>query len=362
MNKTQNNLISNYGIENNLAEKISKKLTITEIKSFEKKRLINDYGLDEETIDIIKRKKSRPPIPPETVTELFFRSMYLCVFCNSTSFVIHHIEEWHKSKSHDIDNLVLLCPNHHNDAHTTHRLAKTLSEQYIKDARNRHYEKVMDLRDKFTFGNLNYKDGGLWYVNILNILNKFYLLVGDDICTMSKLKNYEKLLTKGYINPKGAFTTDNSKLWIPNRRFFNDIQNGMDTQINIRYYLESMVGHVLSKLQLPLLHKLKSTAELKEFKDKKTLLLFKGNIQYTKSTNNPLKNMKGTFQIKNHNFLFEYDSFDYLGNSASTYLLPHGYDGEVMLQIISIKKRNPYYDVTCRVYFISMENNSIIEF
>ncbi|AXX86367.1 HNH endonuclease [Malaciobacter marinus] len=362
MNNTQKKLISNFGIENNLAERISKQLTISKIKQYGKKRLFEDYNLNKETVEIIKRKTSRPPIPDETIKDLFYKSMYQCIICNSTSFVIHHIKEWHRSKSHDIDNLVLLCPNHHNDAHTTHRLAKTLSEKYIKDARKRHYEKVIELRDKFTFGNLNYKDGGLWYVNIEHILKTFYSLFGNDICKMAKLKNFEDLLTKGYINPKGAFTNNNLILWNTNRKFFNDIKGGMNTQLNIREYLESMVGSILSKLQLPLLHKLKSIKELENLHRKEALLLFKGNIKYTKSINNPLKDMKGTFKIQNFNFVFEYNSFYYLGNSASTYLLPSGFDGEVMLKIKSIQKDNQNYNVVCRIYFIGMESNSIIEF
>lgn len=72
--------------------------------------------------------EGRPAIPAETKRQVRQRSYFGCVVCGMPFYDYEHIEEYADTKTHEIDNLVLLCPIHHDMK--THK--KTLSKERIK--------------------------------------------------------------------------------------------------------------------------------------------------------------------------------------------------------------------------------------
>jgi len=92
--------------------------TLSSLTSLDDNELLS-LNISEELIDII-RKGKRPPIPSETMNKLLFKSGWACFVCGKTSggIIVHHIEKYSESHSHDEDNLIVLCLNHHGEAHT----------------------------------------------------------------------------------------------------------------------------------------------------------------------------------------------------------------------------------------------------
>lgn len=93
---------------------------------------LRQLGISEESLPYF-HKERRPPIPEATITRLINSCRNTCCVCrnNRHGVVIHHIEAWAKCKSHEIANLILLCPNCHDQAHSTKELSQNLSPKRL---------------------------------------------------------------------------------------------------------------------------------------------------------------------------------------------------------------------------------------
>ena len=110
---------------------------------------LKDLGLDQSQVAALA-KPSRPPIPEATLASVLFRSRWTCCVCRDSSLgiIIHHIVEWSECRSHDEDNLVALCLNHHDEAHTKRGLTLSLTAERIRWLRAEWYSLVDNQRSK----------------------------------------------------------------------------------------------------------------------------------------------------------------------------------------------------------------------
>ena len=116
-------------IENGFNAKSLKTLSESELR---------DLGLTQFQIeDVIGA--GRPPIPEDILNEVLFKSKWACCICRDPkkAVIVHHLSPWAKSRSHAVENLVILCLEHHGEAHTIHQLTLNLTPDRIKDARDR---------------------------------------------------------------------------------------------------------------------------------------------------------------------------------------------------------------------------------
>lgn len=137
MNKTYKALISR-GISTDIADRIvCKKHTLSSLSALSKNEL-NQLGINE----CLKNKifdVNRPSIPENIIDNLFYKSKRTCCICrdNSRSIVIHHITEWSISKSNEENNLVVLCVQHHDEAHTHKEHSQNLTPKNIQFAKSK---------------------------------------------------------------------------------------------------------------------------------------------------------------------------------------------------------------------------------
>jgi hypothetical protein len=84
-------------------------------------------------------KEARPPIPNDTLMSVLFANRYQCCVCRdrNLSVIVHHIEEWSKSKNHDITNLAVLCLHHHDEAHSKKTLSQNLDAAALRGAKEK---------------------------------------------------------------------------------------------------------------------------------------------------------------------------------------------------------------------------------
>ena len=126
MGRTQTALVAR-GFDSAKAEALAKsKKTLGQLQQMPDADL-QAIGLTTAEIESI-RDGGRPPIPPATVETLLFANRYQCCVCRNPSrpIIIHHVEEWHLSRSHDISNLAVLCLDHHQQAHSKSSLSQNL--------------------------------------------------------------------------------------------------------------------------------------------------------------------------------------------------------------------------------------------
>lgn len=201
MNNTIKALIKR-GIDSITAEKVYKKeYSLNKLRITDDKKLL-DIGLTQEQINLIK-DESRPPIPEETVNKLLYESNFTCCICKDSSngIIIHHIDEWHISKSHDQNNLVVLCPNHHDKAHSHSDLTLNLTKDRLIDFKEKWIEEVkhktaLALKEKQKASNNRYD-----YFNIKRLLELCrHYGISNNNTTFNYLRDINILDKNGNIN------------------------------------------------------------------------------------------------------------------------------------------------------------------
>ncbi|MBN8696463.1 MAG: HNH endonuclease [Bacteroidetes bacterium] len=91
------------------------------------------------------KKTSIRKVPPKIAGKLMFKSDSQCCVCQKKGDHIHHLAG---RVSNDLDNLALLCYEHHNQASLTGTLSKKLSKEAIINYRDHHYKVIANKRQK----------------------------------------------------------------------------------------------------------------------------------------------------------------------------------------------------------------------
>lgn len=89
-------------------------------------------------------KKTKKKIPLKIEADVMFKSHLQCCVCREKGDHIHHLDG--NPSNNSIDNLVLLCFNHHNEATIKGSLSKKLSRQTILKYREHHYQLIENAR------------------------------------------------------------------------------------------------------------------------------------------------------------------------------------------------------------------------
>jgi hypothetical protein len=95
-------------------------------------RLANALSLSD------KPKKASRYIPEPLETKLLCDSMHLCNVCRETGVIIHHIIPVEEGGRAEEANLVVLCLNHHHQAHSKSILARGLRPEHLREYKQRH--------------------------------------------------------------------------------------------------------------------------------------------------------------------------------------------------------------------------------
>jgi len=117
-----------YGLDLAIAKAIEKQgMRMPDIKA------LADDGFQELGIPpyVMKaiRDSIRTPIPSNTVMQVLNDSAFACCICKDRqrSVVIHHIRKFSESRDHSEGNLVAICVQHHDVAHTHSELSQNLT-------------------------------------------------------------------------------------------------------------------------------------------------------------------------------------------------------------------------------------------
>ena len=133
------------GLDSKLIESLVEKgYTLSKLQSLSPDSL-TALGLNESQIQYLF-DRNRPAIPLDILMQVLYASKWCCCVCRNPKkgVVIHHLEEWHISHSHSENNLVVLCPDHHNEAHTKRSLSLNLDKKKLIEFKQRWLTQVQN--------------------------------------------------------------------------------------------------------------------------------------------------------------------------------------------------------------------------
>jgi hypothetical protein len=243
------------GLDSAFAAKLAnEQWTLSKLKLAPRAEL-KTAGLRDDFIDELF-KDARPPIPISTLMNVLFANRYQCCVCRNSklSVIVHHIDEWAKSRQHNIENLAVLCLHHHDVAHSQKTLSKNLDLKTLKDSKDR-WEKEVKRFDAETILDAMRLHYSNW--NYMNELRVFEVAKTLEIA-FEKTQHFSELVNAGLVQPNGlpAPVNDNNLYYMyqgPNflARYFyvSEILNLVVQQlliVNISDYLDKgLLGFAL---------------------------------------------------------------------------------------------------------------------
>jgi hypothetical protein len=162
-------------------------------------------GLDNGT----QAKLKRPPIPPERLFNLLRKCKRICCVCRipNLNIVVHHIKEWHLSRSHAEKNLAVLCLNDHGEAHTERKLGQNLTPELLRKYKEA-WEGDVRAADARAVIGLSKLEGANWdYINHTRLF-RFASQLGIDFrCATA----FDRLRALNIVSQDGHL--NDPKLW-----------------------------------------------------------------------------------------------------------------------------------------------------
>lgn len=206
LNSTEKGMLAR-GVPSNLA----KELTAAghTLKSLRSKTLPELVSLDIPEHVAGKILSGRTPIPSATLLKLLFNNKLTCCICRNPSLpiVVHHVEPWATSRSHAAGNLVVLCPNHHAEAHTKNELTLTLTPTRLRDTKQR-WEVQVKQDDSIVIRKAAQTVGEYW--QFFN-LSRLYEIAEHQGIGLTSLKHYTEAQQAGILDSNGSLVPEHSE-------------------------------------------------------------------------------------------------------------------------------------------------------
>lgn len=228
--------------------------TLSKLKCMTKDELLN-LGLNEEVSKTISNEP-RPSIPQKTISKLLFDSRYTCCVCRNREkpIIIHHIEPWEESRSHDIKNLVVLCLEHHDEAHSKRELSISLTADKIRKMKEEWLEKVKELDKEVVLDAIEPKE---WF-EVMSVcwdyfnINRIYELADNlNINIVDSNKYFLSLYRQGYVDKNGMLISSQvSKYVSKDSLYWLDFMGGT----LISYFYKETMRKIIGATEIVILN------------------------------------------------------------------------------------------------------------
>ncbi|NEN81265.1 HNH endonuclease signature motif containing protein [Paenibacillus elgii] len=322
---------------------ISKGFTLGKLKQISKQNL-NELGLSLESIELIL-SESRPPIPEIVARKILFESKYTCCICrdSSKSIIIHHIVPWEESRSHAEENLVVLCLEHHDKAHSKHELSLNLTTERIRDAKQKWIQTIKE-KDVETILNIHNTDGAFYdYFN----MGRVYELVDNLKINPTESKYYRYALQHGFINAEGlVLPLENwSKTRIEEKDYWLDFFEGT----YLYHYLKTLFLMIINKKHFIRLNRIWNRKAITSVIKPGDFILIQGVFYFRSKTNKVKGNQQiklGYRKAKGIKVEFEFDVFYCNSDSSRSHLSGRSVK-TVYCLVRSIKIDGEFLVLTC---------------
>ena len=217
--------------------------TLSRLKSMSSEEMSN-LGINQRLISQI-HSESRPPIPTKILYNVLHKNRRTCCICRNPykPIIVHHIKEWHISRSHDENNLAVLCLEDHDLVHSRKQLSQNLDEKELRHHKIQ-WEKDVSTKDNQAILLLKHQENtARWdWINTRRVFELFQSLR----IPIPHIDSIDYLYKKNIIDNFGILN-DESQWNINIRRekyYFIDFGQGN----YIADYLSAILEKVISKL------------------------------------------------------------------------------------------------------------------
>lgn len=269
-------------------------------------------GLSKDQIELIT-SEARPPIPDETVVRLLHESRRTCCVCRdgSKSIIIHHIKEWAKSHDHSESNLVVVCLEHHDAAHTRKGLSLSLTAKQLRAHKRKWLDQVASLDAHAVLG-LAKIDGARW--DYINHTRLFELALGQSV-RLQQLQFFEELRDFGILTKSGLISSPAT--WTVGEPTFRlyDVYEGL----YLYQYTKRVLEQVLPSLQLVDLTNRWSKAEIQALVKPGTWISLQSAFYFkklTKTHGGRNQTRRGRRKRDGIELYFEFDAWESTSSSS----------------------------------------------
>jgi hypothetical protein len=138
------------GLDSKFATRVARGgYTLEKIISSSEKDLRKDFENWE--VEKVREAAKRKPIPKDTVSRLVKESDWKCCICwdidKEAPIIIHHIEDYSRTKDNGYENLVILCLNHHALAHSNWQISQhPLPKELIRERKQKWIRAVSEYK------------------------------------------------------------------------------------------------------------------------------------------------------------------------------------------------------------------------
>jgi 5-methylcytosine-specific restriction endonuclease McrA len=187
------------GLDTHCAQQIAKKYTLCSLRQMNEPSL-EELGIPKTVIKRIKQSQ-RPPIPDDIIATILADTAGHCSHCmKAASLIIHHMIPFSKTQDHKEENLIALCLNCHDRAHTKSELTQNLTADILKKAKKNWLETAKSEQARMLSKKLNVRSS-LWdFINIMRILE----IYRDFGFVVNDLELYDSALAAGVISKNGV--------------------------------------------------------------------------------------------------------------------------------------------------------------
>lgn len=194
------------------------------------------------------KRQRRPPIPKALQQRLLYESQYVCCICQRHGVQIHHIDGDNSNNSET--NLIVLCLEHHGEAHTIRSLGKNLDASGLRHAKKKWTNQVRESRiriatvggQKKMVGSAFLLAGIAWgYINHKRVVQ----IVDPRSFEGSDATLYQTCLRRGLVDDRGIIISPHGRK--TNSSFvrgsiYDRFDFGDDHRVHAMY--STMVDHI----------------------------------------------------------------------------------------------------------------------
>lgn len=208
MSKSNFKRLVAIGLPSNLAESLSDNgYSITKLRALSKSDLENVLGGLQYIENIYNKKRS--PIPIDVISSIIHKCAKVCCVCKERkpSFIIHHIVPYSKTRDNSEGNLVLLCLDDHDQAHSKKELSKNLTPEMLRDLKSK-WEKLVHDRNIFQIVSEE-KDENSFRISWDYINVKYLEDFSEGLTVLGELPYFNQLVDSNVILENGRLNLGN---------------------------------------------------------------------------------------------------------------------------------------------------------
>lgn len=317
--KTESALISRGLTSIESKDLSSRGFTLSKLKCMTKAELMN-LGLNDQVSNNIS-SEHRPPIPQKIVGKLLFDSRYTCCVCRDKNkpIIIHHIEPWEKSRSHDIGNLVVLCLEHHGEAHTKRDLSLSLTAEKIRELKGEWLNKVKELDREIVLDVMEPKEwfeemSACWdYFNF----NRIYELAENlNIKIVDSSKHFLTLYKEGFLDKNGMLIPSQINKYVSNDSlYWLDFMGGA----LFGYFFKDILKKIIYSTEIVIMNDIWTKSQIESILRPGTIVFLQGAFyfrQISKSHSGKDQNRIAYRQAKGIKLEFQFNPWHCVSGSS----------------------------------------------